>query len=444
MKTRFSQYWQQLRESLWFVPGLLVMVAFGLAYGLVEFDAHTSWSGEKRFPLLFGTGAEGSRGMLTAIAGSMLTVAALTFSLTLATISQVSSQYSPRVLRNFMRDRLNQVVMGYFIAVFAYCLLVLGTIRGTDEQKFVPATAVLAGLVLALGGVAALIAFIHHIAESLQTGTIVQHIFHETLEAIDDLFPGSFGEPIDDPRAAVAAFAYAEEETGWWPVIAGKTGYLQRINTDGLLNWATRHRVVLRIEQPVGAFLNVGTVLFSVRSDTQRTDPDQADWPDDLTDHVSIGRHRNIEQDVAFGIQQLVDIALKALSPGINDTTTAIMAIDYLGAVGEQLAHRDFPAQIRSDGHLFRVLVRSPTFDSYLQLAFDLPRINAKGNHAVLRRLLRALASISDRTCLADRKPVIRRQVALVMEQVDRTLDSAYEKQHVRTLYDELNSSWRL
>lgn len=290
MTTHLRQSWQLLRESLWFVPGLLVISAFGLAYGLIEFDSHTAFNGAKQFPLLFGVGAEGSRGMLTAIAGSMLTVAALAFSLTLSTISQVSSQYSPRVLRNFMRDRVNQVVMGYFVAVFAYCLIVLGTIRGTDEQKFVPATAVLMGLLLALGGVAALIFFIHHIAESLQTGTIVRHIFHETGKAIDDLFPDRFGEPIDDPAKAKAALRYSDEEAGWQPVRSDQTGYLQRIETEGLLHWATRHKVVLRIERDMGAFINKGTCLFSVRSDMERPDPDEADWPDDLLDFVSVGR----------------------------------------------------------------------------------------------------------------------------------------------------------
>lgn len=438
MNTRFRQSWQLLRESLWFVPGLLVLGAFGLAYGLIEFDANTSFNGAKRFPLLFGTGADGARGMLAAIAGSMLTVAALAFSLTLSTISQVSSQYSPRVLRNFMRDRVNQVVMGYFVGVFAYCLIVLGTIRGTDEQKFVPATAVLVGLLLALGGVAALIFFIHHIAESLQTGTIVRHIFHETGKAINELFPERFGEPIDDPAQAEAAMRYSDEETGWQPIVSGQTGYLQRIDTEGLLRWATEHRVVLRIERDMGAFVNEGTRLFSVRSGMERPDPDQADWPDDLPNFVSIGRHRNVEQDVAFGIQQLVDITLKALSPGINDTTTAIMAIDYLGATVGRLAEREFPTRLRSDGQHLRVLVRATDFDTYVRVAFDLPRINAKGNHAVLRRLLRALAVGAAAACTADRKPVFAEQARLLMDYADQTLTTDYEKQQVRSLYDEL------
>lgn len=442
MTTRLRQSWQLLRESLWFVPGLLVLGTFGLAYGLVEFDKSTSFDGAKRFPLLFGTGADGARGMLSAIAGSMLTVAALAFSLTLSTITQVSSQYSPRVLRNFMRDRVNQVVMGYFVGVFAYCLIVLGTIRGTDEQKFVPATAVLVGLLLALGGVAALIFFIHHIAESLQTGTIVRHIFHETGKAIDELFPDRFGEPIDDPVKAEAALRYSDEETGWQPILARETGYLQRIDTAGLLRWATRHRVVLRIERGMGAFVNEGTQLFSVRSGMERPDPDEADWPDDLPDFVSIGRHRNVEQDVGFGIQQLVDITLKALSPGINDTTTAIMAIDYLGAIIGRLAEREFPARLRSDGQHLRILVRSTDFEAYVRLAFDLPRINAKGNHAVFRRLLRALAVGAAAACSPDRQPIFSEQARMLMDYSNQTLTTDYEKESVRTLYNELTQSW--
>jgi len=442
MSTRLQQSWQLLKESLWFVPGLMVLSSFGLAYGLVEFDAHTSWQGQKKLPLLFGSGADGARGMLSAISSSMLTVAALAFSLTLSTISQVSSQYSPRVLRNFMRDRINQVVMGYFVGVFAYCLIVLGTIRGTDEIKFVPATAVLVGLILALGGVAALIFFIHHIAESLQTGTIVQHIFRETSKAIEHLFPDRFGEPIDDPVKAEAALTYADEQTGWHPVPTSQSGYLQRINTDGLLTWAVRNQVVLRIEKEIGAFVGEGTILFSVRSDMERPDPAEADWPDDLINYVSIGRHRNVEQDVAFGIQQLVDITLKALSPGINDTTTAIMAVDYLGAIGEQLARREFPSRLRSDGKHLRVLLRSSDFEDYIKLAFDLPRINAKGNHAVLRRLLRALALVNDAVCSPERKPILSKQAALLTQQAEQTLGSEYEKQQVLDLYVRLKRAW--
>lgn len=442
MRTRFRQVLQQQLESLWFVPGLMVSISVVLACGLVEFDVNTSWNGTKRFPLLFGVGADGSRGMLTAIAGSMLTVATLAFSLTLSAIAQVSSQYSPRVLRNFMGDRVNQVVMGYFVAVFTYSLIVLGTIRSGDDGKFVPGTAVLVGMLLALGGVAALILFIHHIAHSLQTGTIVQHIHRETVAAIDDLFPDRFGDAIDNPDDAKAALAYAHEQTGWFPVISTQTGYLQRINTDGLLKWAIDNHVVLRVERDMGAFVGENSVLFSVRSGMERPDPVEADWPDDLMNYVSVGRNRNIDQDVAFGIQQLVDITLKALSPGINDTTTAIMAVDYLGAIVAKLAHRNFPARLRSDGQFLRILVLSADFETYVRLAFDLVRINARGNYALFRRLLRALSLVAGNVNSDDRKAVLHEQALLLLDHANDTLTTDYEKQRVRSLYNDLKATW--
>lgn len=420
----------------------MLLGAFGLAYGLVQFDASTSWQGQKQFPLLFGVGAEGSRGMLSAIASSMLTVATLSFSLTLSTISQVSSQYSPRVLRNFMRDRLNQFVMGYFVGTFTYCLIVLGTIRGTDEQKFVPATAVLAGLVLALGGVIALIFFIHHIAESMQTGTIVQNITDETLDAIDDLFPSRVGETIDNPEQAEAAQQYAEEEIGWHPVVASHSGYLQHIDTKQLLKWASRHKVVIRVEKQIGGFVAQDDTVFSVRSDMTRPDPAEPDWPDNLLNLVNIGRHRSVEQDVSFGIQQLVDVVLKALSPGINDTTTAVMAVDQLSSICEQLAKRTYPGPLRSDGHQFRMLTYSATFTNYIQLAFDLPRINAKGNHAVLRRLLRALVLVGNHARTDERKAVVKEQIRLLLEQGDATLATSYEKQQLGALHKDIREDW--
>ncbi|KAA9353442.1 DUF2254 domain-containing protein [Larkinella humicola] len=442
MQIRLYQYWQSLQESLWFVPTLMVLASFGMAYGLITFDAETSFDGAKRFPLLFGAGAEGSRSMLTAIAGSMLTVAALVFSLTLSTITQVSSQYSPRVLRNFMRDRSNQVVMGYFVGVFAYCLIVLGTIRGTEEQKFVPSTAVLMGLLLALGGVAALIFFIHHIAESLQTGTIVEHISHETLKVIDELFPGESEKPVETASGDDARWRRVETQSGWQPVLSTKAGYIQHIDLDEVLRWAIDHRALLRVEQTIGSFVGEKALLFSVRFNGEKPGIFDSNHLHKLLDQIAIGRHRNIEQDVTFGIQQLVDIALKALSPGINDTTTAIMAIDYAGAIMERLASRNFPAPFRTDNGQLRILIRPVGFDHYLRQTFDLIRINAKGNHAVIRRLMRALSLVGSQCLDDDRKTLIREQARLLLQYAEQTLTTPYEKRQVQALYHEMASSW--
>lgn len=441
MPFRLRQIWQQLRESLWFVPLLMVLAALGLAYGLVHLDQHASASGRRRLPLLFGIDAGGASGMLTAIAGSMLTVAALTFSLLLAAIAQVSNQYSPRALRNFMRDPVNQFVMGYFVSVFTYCLVVQGTIRVSHDGQFVPTTAVLAGLLLALGGVGALLFFMHHVAESLQTGTLVRQIVRETEEQIAQLFPHRFGHELH-PTARAAAEAFAAVPEGWFSVCSTEAGYLQQLDAQGLLAWTIRHRTVVRLDVHIGDFVGNGQRLFSVRAGMERAATPAADWPADLLGYVSLGRHRNPEQDVAFGLQQLVDIALKALSPAVNDTTTAIMAIDYLGELVGQLAHCTFPDALRSDGQHLRVLVRTYSFADYAKLAFDLVRENARGNPAVLRRLLRALALAAAQAKVPHRRQALREQVALVMACAQASLPTDYERAEVQSLHNELRPAW--
>ncbi|WP_250636929.1 DUF2254 family protein [Hymenobacter sp. PAMC 26628] len=174
----------------------------------------------------------------------------------------------------------------------------------------------------------------------------------------------------------------------------------------------------------------------------ERAAPDRADWPADLLCYVSPGCHRNPEQDVAFGLQQLVDIALKALSPAVNDTTTAIMALDYLGELVGRLARREFSGVLRGDGQHLRVLVRVYSFEAYVQLAFDLVRENVRGNPAVLRRLLRALARAASQVHDPARLPVLREQATLLLACAQASLGTDYERREVQCLYDELSAAW--
>lgn len=189
--------WIEVRSSLWFVPGLLVLTAIGLALGLVEVDLTFAQQLQaQRWQPLLNTGAEGARGMLTAIAGSMITVAGVVFSMTIVTLSLASTQYTPRILRNFMRDRANQIVLGIFVAIFAYCLIVLRTIRGGAEKDgagFVPLLAVAFAMLLALLSIGCLIFFIHHVATSIQASSILSAIAQQTMRAIETLFPKELG-----------------------------------------------------------------------------------------------------------------------------------------------------------------------------------------------------------------------------------------------------------
>lgn len=185
-----TRLWYQLTSSFWFIPGGIVVAAALLALVAVEADSRFVTDALVRnWPRLFGAGAGGSRALLTAVAGSMITVAGTVFSITLVALSLASSQYSPRVLRNFMRDRANQAVLGIFVGIFAYCLVVLRSIHENDHTSFVPPVAVLFGLLLGFGGIGVLVFFIHHIARSIQASQILEAVRVETCDAIDRLFP---------------------------------------------------------------------------------------------------------------------------------------------------------------------------------------------------------------------------------------------------------------
>ena len=186
---KLKQIWLRLNSSLWFLPTLMVAAAIGLALALIEVGFQGNDALVARWPRVFGVGAEGSRGMLSAIASSMITVTGVTFSITIVALALASSQYTPRILRNFMRNRTNQFVLGFFVGVFAYCLIVLRTIRGPDEGAFIPSLAILVAIVLALASVGVLIVFIHHIAASIQAGNIISAAARETIEGLRKFYP---------------------------------------------------------------------------------------------------------------------------------------------------------------------------------------------------------------------------------------------------------------
>lgn len=185
--------WETLRSSLWFLPSISVIFAIVLALSLVTIDASIDHEGLRdTLPRVFGAGAEGSREMLSAIATSMITIAGVAFSITIVALSLASSQYTSRILRNFMRDRANQSVLGTFVGIYVYCLVVLRTVRGGDSP-FVPSFAVLVAVLLAIVGIGCFIFFIHHIAASIQAESIIKSAADETRQAIDRLFPAKIG-----------------------------------------------------------------------------------------------------------------------------------------------------------------------------------------------------------------------------------------------------------
>lgn len=420
MITKLRHVWNETRSSFWFVPGVIVLAAVGLATVLITIDANVELNVEKKWPLLFGAGAAGSRGLLTAVASSMITVAGVVFSITIVALSLTSSQYTSRVLRNFMRDRNNQVVLGVFVGIFAYCLVVLRVIRGGDEGAFVPSLAVLGGLILTFVGIGFLIFFIHYISMSIQSSSIIAAAAEETIAAVDKLFPQGMGEDVEE--AAVGDSEVLLPNQAWFAVTAQKTGYIQSIDGDSLLKFARDRDTILRMECGIGEFIVQGTALISVAASAGMDDA-----ANELNAIYVISPHRTVEQDASFGIRQLVDIALKALSPGINDTTTAVMCVNYLAAILVRLASRPIATIRRLDEGELRVIARGPSFASLLAEAYDQIRQNAKGNVAVLTRLLHALEIIADQTTKLRRRQAVQQQAELIVAVAERTILSPHD-----------------
>ena len=392
MKALLLKHWDRIRSSFWFVPGAMACMAATLAAAAVKLDKvgeewlqHLGWS--------YSGGAEGASLLLGTVAGSMIAIAGTVFSMTLVALSLASSQLGPRLLRNFMRDTANQVVLGTFVATFVYCLLVLRTIRRVDEVAFVPHLSVNIGVLLAIVSIGVLIYFIHHVSVSIQANEVVARVGRELEHGIDRLFPGRLGKPGSEvsktPSDAELPASFAREARA---VGAFEDGYLQLIDADALVTLASEEDLLLRLERQPGHYLVKGRTLVMV-------------WPGDrvteaLVEKINgaflLGNQRTAAQDVEFSFQQLVEIALRALSPGINDPFTAIACVDHLGSALCRLARRDTPSAFRFDreGRL-RLVAPGSSFVGIVDLAFNQIRQNARSNPAVAIRMLDAITQIA-------------------------------------------------
>lgn len=422
---RLRLVWINLRSSLWFLPFLLVFASILMAVALVEADDIGAELWHVALPRFLETGAEGARGMLSTIAGSMMSVVGVTFSMVLVVLSLASSQYTSRILRNFMRSRITQTVLGIFTGIYAYCLIVLRTIHSDTGDAFVPQMAVFFGFVLALAGVAILIYFLHHVATSIQASSVIENVAEETLAAIDRLYPDATAEEAEDETPDVGAGA--ARGLPWRQVSAANSGYVQDVDINALKSIATEVKSVIRMERCVGEFVVAGTAVASIALADTPEDTVQAN----IQAAFSIDRFRTVDQDMAFGIRQLVDVALKALSPGINDTTTAVSCVNYLAVILAQLAPRRFPPPRLGDDEGVRVITKTHTFAGLLDEAFNEIRRNAAGNVTVLVCLLNALHILMERATGLERRRAISNQARWISEIAGRTVDAPQDRAEI-------------
>lgn len=401
---RIRSMWHALSGGLWFLPTVLVCCSVGAALLLVELQSALQDDLAAHWPRLFGAGAEGARGMLSAIATSMVTVAGVVFSVTIVALSLAASQYSPRVLRNFMADRPTQVVLGAFVGVFTYCLIVLRTIRNDAAGGFVPSIAVLGGVIMALVGVGLLIYFIDHVAKAIQVPYIVSRITRDTTEAIDRLFPAGVGA---EDKTVSDSIGRQSLPSGWRSVPAPDTGYLVAVDAERLLDLACRMNVLLRILPRVGDFIIEGLPLAEVAHDRNLGPGDCSA----VQQCFVVRPERDVHQDAPYGLQQLVDLALKALSPSTHDPTTAVLCIDQLSALLVKVACRRIEGPYRRrDGEL-RLIVCGAGFEDMVEVALAAVTHHAGSHAPVHESLIDAVECTAIVTSDQSRRAVLARRL---------------------------------
>ena len=421
MRAKAGVIWQHLREGLWLLPTLLTLGAVALAAVTVELDRRLLADQRADVYLAFGGGAEGARGVLTAIGSTIITVTGVIFSVTIVTLQLASSQFTPRVLRTFVGDRANQLVLGVFIATFTYTLLVLRTIRSGagDTQVFVPSISVAMAIGLALISIGLLIFFIHHVARSIQASVIIDRATRDTLHVADRVLP-----EVADPCDAI----HPPGELGDPPasVAAERAGYIQAIDEDAIFDLACRGQATVRVERRVGEHLLPGTTLASIWPSSQ--------LPEDAAVTIRrafvVGPERTLTDDLELGARQITDIALRALSPSLNDPTTAMICFDRLAEIAARVGSRPTPGTVRrSDGAC--LIIRRQTFRDIVDSAFGLTRRSVAADPNVAQHVITTIGRIGPLVS-PEHRPLLASQVLALLASVAATTSVSYDLEPVR------------
>lgn len=373
-KLGFRRARDRLRSSLWFAPGVAMAAAIGLAVALVAIDKRLRADRDDWF--LFDGGPESARQLLSTITTAMLTFTGLVFSITVLVLQLASNQFSPRVIRAFLSERITKLAMAAFVGTLVYGMIVLSQVR--TDPVFVPGVATWIALLMVIVSVAVFIAYIHQMAHSIRAITVISKVAAETRAEIDRMFPCELAEPAADdggiPGGAPSSIV----------ALTGEPGVVAFIHADRLMEMAERCQAVIEIVPRVGDFVPTDAPLLRVWGHIEGKEAFVAAF--------AIEGERTMDQDPAFGFRQLVDVAIRALSPGINDPTTAVQALDHLHDLVRRLTVRNFPARSRAGPTgLVRVIAARYDFEEYVTLAFDEIRFYGASSSQVRSRLRGAI-----------------------------------------------------
>ena len=360
MRARWYRWLDLLQTGFWFVPMVMLALAFGLALLLLYVDHRVDPGIKDALEWAYTGGPEGARTLLSTIAGSMITASTVTFSLAAVALSIASQQYGSRVLRNFMRDRTTQVLLGTFVSTFIYSVMVGRSIRGSDVSGgFVPAISVSVAIALVVVALVLLIYFIHHISASIQASQIIRVIVEDIERAIPRSYPSRKG----DLAADTLDFG-SLRQCGEMPLEARRSGYLQTIDLDAMMSVATSFDIGVEVIAKPGDHVKADGKLAQICGANQLEEKAIGR----LRNSFILGRQRTPVQDIRYPFQQLTEVVIRALSPGINDPFTAINGIDELESAIALLARQShLPDKRKDDAGKLRLIMPRPTVSELLE-----------------------------------------------------------------------------
>ncbi len=441
MKTKIINLWQSLKSSFWFIPMLMVFAAIAVSIGLVGIDRALKTDYISFFGFLYPVSPEGARSILSTIAASMMTVAGVTFSITILVLNLASSQFGPRLLRNFIQDRSIQFVLGTFVSSFIYCLIVLRSVQIIEADVFVPNFSVTFAFILALLNVGVLIFFIHHIATSIQADEVIAETRKELSSNIERIFKN---EQDQSPRENNSEVSDRQQDNEAYIkynythyITARQNGCLQAVDRKKLLETARDNDHLIHLLLKPGQFVVAGWKIAIISS----KDIFDVGLTDSINNAFIFGSQRTPEQDIEFSIHQLVEIAIRSLSPGINDPYTAIACIDQLGSALCNLAKRNFPSSYcYDDKDKLRLKLKPVPYSGILNASFDQIRQYGRASIAVTIRLLEMLILIAEQTRQSDQRRAIHRQADMILRGSQNSILEQNDRDDVQRRYDLLLS----
>ncbi len=429
MKTLLVVGRDTLKSQLWLIPSIAVLVAVLLGLALPEIDStvDADLSGSLT-GLIFGGDADTARSLLSAIASSLITVTALTFSITVVTLQLASSQFSPRLLRTFAHDQFVQLTLALFLSTFTYSLVVLRAVRsaGADGQHaVVPKLAVTFAFVLAVASVLALVLFLAHLTEQIRVETMLHNVHRDASQTVRAVLEKR------DPALVIDDDLYElQPVVGGVHLLAANDGFLTWISHGELVEIAVGTEAIIRLDVHPGTFVVKGTPIgIAWPTSDQPFDQNAADKIiERVAECIHTGYERTAAQDVGYGLRQLTDVANKGLSPAINDPTTAIHALGHISALLCELTDHQLGTQLlHDDDKRIRVILRQPDLADYVDLGISQPRRYGASDPQVLERILQVLLDLSHHVH-TDQKIVVLDQLERVRITVDAQAFDSVER----------------